>query len=162
MHGQVMSPLSSTSDKLTMNSHKICLPFKASLVYVSKTFRPERGQKCFLQQISLDGPLFHIIFPHSGTSGQPQAVLPQYHHTASPCWCFPHPNGLPWANTQHQVHSSLFFAWELIPRGQDKRHKPAACWTTAPAIRDEASWSLACQPAFECNQPALAQEGQLH
>lgn len=55
MHGQVMSPLSSTSDKLTMNSHKICLPFKASLVYVSKTFRPERGQKCFLQQISLDG-----------------------------------------------------------------------------------------------------------
>lgn len=70
-------------------------------------------------------PLFHIIFPQSGASGQPQAVLPQCHHSASPCWCFPHPNGLPWANTQHQVHSSLFLAWELIPTAQDKRHKPA-------------------------------------
>lgn len=55
MHGQVMLPLTSKSDKLTINLHKTCLPSKADLVCVSKTFRPERGQKCFLQQISLDG-----------------------------------------------------------------------------------------------------------
>lgn len=155
-----MSPLSSTSDKLTMNSHKICLPFKASLVYVSKIFRPERGQKCFLQEISLDG----TFWCHSSSTSffLTQEQVASLRQCCPSTTTLPLPAGVSWANTQHQVHSSLFFAWELIPRGQDKRHKPGVCWTTAPAIRDEASWSLACQPAFECNQSALAQEGQLH
>lgn len=58
VHGQVMLPLTSTSDKPTINLHKICLPSKADLVPVSKVFRPERGHECFLQQISLDGTVW--------------------------------------------------------------------------------------------------------
>lgn len=48
MHGQVMLPLTSTSDKLTIDLHKTCLPSKAGLVCVSKTsgLREVRNVSC--------------------------------------------------------------------------------------------------------------------
>lgn len=78
MQSQVMLPLTSTSDNLTINLHKLYLPSKAGLVPVSKTFRPERGQKCFLQQISLDRTVWcHLCFTSCFLSQEQVASLRQ-------------------------------------------------------------------------------------
>lgn len=139
---------------------------QADFIPGSKTFRSETGQKCLLQQMSLDGAALHLFQNHHFSSVRSQCPAPgsvaQHHPAASPRWCYPHPNRPPVG--KHIPSGALSLAWELVPDVQKRvetRHKPKTCWTIAPGGRDEASWSLAPQPTFQQGQPALAGDGWL-
>lgn len=154
MHCQVMFPLTSTSDKLTINLHKIYLPSKVGLVPVSKTFRPERGQKCFLQQISLDRTAWcHPCFTSFFLSQEQVASLRQ-------CWpsttTLPLPGGAsPIQMSSHrQIHNTRCTLPCSLPgssstvcktRGtsqqcagqklQPQEMKPVSAWLASPLLK---------------------------
>lgn len=135
------------------------MPFlspKADLVAGSETFRPETGQKCLLQQMSLDRAVLRPTpFQKRHFSSVRSQCPPSCRAAPAPPPCLPLPMSLPPQGPPVGKRTppgalSPVPCLRAHPRcaeeGQDKRHKPATCCTTAPARKDEASWKSGSPP----------------
>lgn len=124
---------------------------KADSVSGSKTFRPGTGQKCFLQQMSLDRAVLRhscsksITFPQLGASAQLQAVLPQHHHAAVPPSLWASCGQAP--TTRSPLPCSFPGTSSQVCRGGGGQEAQASN-VLDNISSDRASWSLARQPTF--------------
>lgn len=93
------------------------LRLKADLVPGSQTFRPGTGQKCLLQQMSLDRALLHhpLFQNHHFSSVRSQCPASGSAAPAPPL-CLPLLMSPPskWASAPHREPPPLFLAWELV------------------------------------------------